>query len=37
MYEDQSEEPKEMEFDPDNIPVALTSEEIAEVTAELRF
>jgi len=25
------------EFDWDNIPVALTSEEIAEVTAEIRF
>ncbi len=37
MYEDRTEESNGTEFEPENIPVALSSEEIAEVTAELRF
>jgi hypothetical protein len=35
--EDESKERSNTEFDWDTAPVALTSEEIAEVTAEIRF
>lgn len=37
MYFEEDEKKTADEFDWDDIPVALTSDEIAEVTAEIRF